>query len=206
MKTLKIHLIRHGMTEANEKGQYIGITDLELTTDGIIELGALRDTYEYPPVSLFYVSPLTRCVQTLRILYPDAKAIAVPELAEMNFGEFEGKTAYALQNDSRYTDWAAGRLNAPPGGESTAELTKRVTEGFAAVVRHVMSQGQTEAVVITHGGIIMNLLSTCALPQQPAAFWRSDPGCGYTVRVTPSVFLRSGAVEVACPVPETQID
>ncbi|MGI6269819.1 MAG: histidine phosphatase family protein [Candidatus Howiella sp.] len=204
MKTYKIHLIRHGLTEANEKGQYVGASDIPITTDGIMELDALRTTYAYPDVRLFYVSPLTRCVETLKILYPEAKAIAVPELREMHFGVFEGKTAYELQGDPDYQAWTSGQIAAPPGGESTAELTARVAEGFSAVARHLMSSGEREAVVITHGGIIMNLLSACALPQQPAAFWRCDPGCGYTVRITPSVFLRSGVVEVVGPVPEIE--
>lgn len=55
MKTYKIHLIRHGLTEANEKGQYIGASDIDITTDGIIELETLRTTYAYPDVRLFYV-------------------------------------------------------------------------------------------------------------------------------------------------------
>ena len=38
MRTYKLHLIRHGMTEGNENGQYIGLTDIKITTNGIIEL------------------------------------------------------------------------------------------------------------------------------------------------------------------------
>ena len=33
MKTYKIHLIRHGQTEANAKGLYIGMTDLPLSPE-----------------------------------------------------------------------------------------------------------------------------------------------------------------------------
>lgn len=196
MKTYKLHLIRHGITQANLDGAYIGRTDLPLTDAGIAELEALRQTLDYPQVKLFYTSPRLRCIQTLQALYPDAKAIAVGELRELDFGSFEGKTAYELENDPDYIAWTAGRLDAPPGGESTAELTARVAEGFAAVVRHLMSSGENEAVIITHGGVIMNILATAGLPQQPAHMWRSDPGCGYTVRVTPSVFLRSGVIEI----------
>ena len=35
MKTYKIHLIRHGQTEANAKGLYIGMTDLPLSPEGL---------------------------------------------------------------------------------------------------------------------------------------------------------------------------
>ena len=34
MKSYKIHLLRHGQTEANEKGLYIGRTDLPLSPAG----------------------------------------------------------------------------------------------------------------------------------------------------------------------------
>ena len=202
MKTYKIHLIRHGTTEGNEKGQYIGVTDLPITTNGIIELEQLKQAYSYPQVNIFYTSPMLRCIETLKILYPTARAIAVEELSEINFGEFEGKTAAELENNPQFKDWASGKLPAPPSGESTAELTARVAEGFGAVVRHLMSSGEHEAVLITHAGIIANILATCGLPQQPAPMWRCDPGCGYTVRITPSLFMRSGAIEVQGPVPE----
>lgn len=203
MRTYKIHLIRHGITEANLKGQYIGSTDIDLTTDGIIELQTLRDSYIYPDVKLFYTSPMKRCVQSLRALYPEAKMIVVDELRELNFGRFEGRSAFELENDPDFKAWASGK-GAPPEGESTADLTLRAAEGFSAVVRHMMTTGESEAVVMTHGGIIMNILSTCGLPQQPPHMWRCDPGCGYTVRITPSLFMRSGVVEVVGPVPEIE--
>ena len=44
MKTLRIHLIRHGATDANVAGQYIGCkTDLPLSPEGLNELRLLKD-------------------------------------------------------------------------------------------------------------------------------------------------------------------
>lgn len=55
MKTYKIHLIRHGQTEANAKGLYIGMTDLPLSPEGLGELLELKQNFVYPEaVSLFY--------------------------------------------------------------------------------------------------------------------------------------------------------
>ena len=48
MKSYKIHLIRHGQTEANEKGLYIGRTDLPLSPAGLAELLALRAEMDIP--------------------------------------------------------------------------------------------------------------------------------------------------------------
>ena len=40
MKGYRISVIRHGMTEANEKGVYIGRTDVPLSPKGAAELAA----------------------------------------------------------------------------------------------------------------------------------------------------------------------
>lgn len=70
MKTYKIHLIRHGQTEANAKGLYIGMTDLPLSPEGLGELLELKQNFVYPEAVRFFTSPLIRCRQTLEVLYP----------------------------------------------------------------------------------------------------------------------------------------
>ena len=47
MKTLKIHLIRHGATDANYLGQYIGCkTHLPLAPEGLNELRLLKENMD----------------------------------------------------------------------------------------------------------------------------------------------------------------
>ena len=201
MKTYTIHLIRHGITEGNQNGQYIGVTDIPLTTNGIKELERLREADVYPQVEVCYASPLLRCRQSLEIIYPEAIPILVEDLRECNFGVFEGRSAQELAGDADYKAWTAGRIAAPPGGESTADFTRRVCAGFGQAVRHMMENGITEAAAVVHGGVIMSVLSTCALPQLPFFQWMSGNGRGYSVRVTPSVYLRSGVIEVSGQIP-----
>lgn len=201
MKSYKVHLIRHGLTEGNLKGQYIGATNLPVTTNGIKELDHLRQSGCYPEVRVFYTSPLLRCRQTLELLYPDCDPIAVPNLRECDFGEFEGKTADELAENPAYQAWTSGKLDRPPGGESTADFTARVCAGFGEMMRHLMTTGETEAAVITHGGVIMSILTASALPQKPFYSWMCGNGRGYTVRVTPSLYLRSGVIEVIGEIP-----
>lgn len=57
MKTYKIHLIRHGQTEANAKGLYIGMTDLPLSPEGLAELLTLKREYTYPAPLVFSPAP-----------------------------------------------------------------------------------------------------------------------------------------------------
>ncbi len=201
MKTYTIHLIRHGMTEGNRNGQYIGSTDIPITTNGIEELERLREEGVYPQVEACFASPLLRCRQSLSIMYPDAVPIVVEDLRECDFGIFEGRSAVQLQDDADYKAWTAGRISAPPGGESTADFTRRVCGGFAQMVRYMMENEIRTAAAVVHGGVIMCILSACALPQQPFFQWMSGNGRGYSVRVTPSVYMRSGVIEVVRQIP-----
>lgn len=50
MKGYRISILRHGMTEANEKGVYIGSTDLPLSNKGAADLAAKMDEFDYPTV------------------------------------------------------------------------------------------------------------------------------------------------------------
>ena len=81
MNTLKIHLIRHGATDANYKGEYIGCrTDIPLSPEGLSGLRLLKDDIDYPEIQRLYSSPMLRCRQTGAVLYPDMNIIPVEEL------------------------------------------------------------------------------------------------------------------------------
>ena len=57
MRNFRIHLIRHGMTQGNLEGRYIGRTDLPLCQQGEEQLRQLAEQYEYPTVQKLYSSP-----------------------------------------------------------------------------------------------------------------------------------------------------
>ena len=69
MLTYKIHILRHGFTQANLEGRYIGSTDLPLCEEGRAQLLALRERCEYPWVDRVYTSPLARAKETAELLY-----------------------------------------------------------------------------------------------------------------------------------------
>lgn len=196
MKTFKIHLIRHGLTEGNLKQQYIGKTDLPLAGVGVSELTRLKEETDYPRVDKVYSSPMLRCKQTANILYPNKEAILVDNLREIDFGEFEGKTATELEANPDYANWAAGKITAAPGGEDNTEFAKRLCLGLNEIVRDMMASNAEHAAVIMHGGAIMMLLASCAVPRKSMVEWTCTSGGGYSILVTPSLYHSSGIVEV----------
>ena len=48
MKSYTIHLISHGLTDGNTKGQYIGSTDVPLAPEGLTQLLQLKERFQYP--------------------------------------------------------------------------------------------------------------------------------------------------------------
>ena len=197
MRTLKIHLIRHGATDANYDGRYIGCkTDLPLAPEGLNELRLLKDDIDYPEIERLYSSPMLRCRQTGAVLYPDFEPVMVEELKEYDFGSFENKTAAELESNPNFIPWTSGRLSAPPGGEDNSEFIKRICVGFNKIVLDMIESGLTESAVIMHGGAIMMLLGVSAVPRNKPVEWTADNGKGYSVRVTPSLYHKSGVIEV----------
>lgn len=197
MRTLKIHLIRHGATDANYDGRYIGCnTDLPLAPEGLNELRMLKDDIDYPEIERLYSSPMLRCRQTGAVLYPDFEPVTVEELKEYDFGSFENKTAAELESNPNFIPWTSGRLSAPPGGEDNSGFIKRICVGFNKIVLDMIEGGLTESAVIMHGGAIMMLLGVSAVPRNKPVEWTADNGRGYSVRVTPSLYHKSGVIEV----------
>ena len=197
MRTFKIHLIRHGATDANYDGRYIGCkTDLPLAPEGLNELRLLKDDIDYPEIERLYSSPMLRCRQTGAVLYPDFEPVTVEELKEYDFGSFENKTAAELESNPNFIPWTSGRLSSPPGGEDNSEFIKRICVGFNKIVLDMIEGGLTESAVIMHGGAIMMLLGVSAVPRHKPVEWTADNGRGYSVRVTPSLYHKSGVIEV----------
>ena len=201
MKHYHIHLIRHGLTEANEKGLYIGMTDLPLSGLGLKDLLSKKEKAQYPGSSRFYSSPLMRCRQTLQVLYPGCEPVVLDGLAECDLGDWDGKSVEELQHDEGFCRWISGEETSIPDGENTEQFQKRVMEAFEHIVEDVMKSGETEAVVCTHGGVIMLIMAAYALPRAEMSAWGTESGCGFTLRVTPSVWMREPVAEAVNYVP-----
>ena len=203
MKSYTIHLIRHGITEGNLLGQYIGRTDSPLAAEGIRALQKLKEQYEYPEAQAYYCSPMRRCIDTLRILYPEAEPVLVDGFRECDFGDWEGKTAKQLaEEDPSFLQWMESSHSvAPPNGESTGVLVQRTCAAFENLVEELMRSGTTSAVVVAHGGTLMSILSAYGLPRASFYDWMTENGCGYSLRITPGLWMRSMVAEVYDTIP-----
>ena len=171
-----IYLIRHGKTPANEAHLYCGSTDLELSQAGIAEL---RQRQYAIRADRYITSGMRRTEQTLGILFGDVPFTREPELREVDFGIFEMKSYEQLKDDPMYQLWLTGEneSNTPPGGESGADMTRRV---LAAYRRLEALPGDT--VIVTHGGVIAAILAALFPEEGKSRYaWQPAPGCGYAL-------------------------
>ena len=202
MKSYLIHFIRHGAIDETLSGKYIGATDVPLSEKGREALRQLDKEFRYPRAQVVFTSPLKRCTETCRILYPDISPLAIAALRECDFGDWEGKTADELKNEPDFERWLAGDNEVrPPDGESNASFVRRICRMFESIVEGLMKTGTTESVIVTHGGVIMTLLAVYGLPQAKPFEWVMDNGCGYSLRVTPMLWQRGKVTEVFTRIP-----
>ena len=202
IKTYRIYLIRHGATQGNLDGKYIGITDDPLCLEGIEELEQLRREYEYPRAQKVYAIPLRRCIQTAEMLFPDTLTESVDAIKEYNFGAFENKQIEQLKNDPQYQEWVSGGMvAAPPQGEDKEAFYHRLRHGFESILDDMMAYKIHDAAVVTHGGIIMALLTMYGYPRRKPLDWQVGFGKGYTALVTPQIWSGGKVFEVFDPLP-----
>lgn len=202
MRTYLIHLIRHGRHKGAEEGKYIGHTDEPLSEMGADELIKLKKDFIYPNAEVIVSSPLKRCVETAKILYPQIEPAELRGFSECDFGEFEGLTADELLPYPEFTHWLKGGEDAaPPGGESNGAFKQRVLTEFIRLIEGLFKTGDDSCSVITHGGVIMMLMAVFGTPELPMHEWLTSCGCGYTVRITPSVWTKINKFEIIDEIP-----
>ena len=207
MQSYIIHFIRHGSIDETLSGKYIGTTDAALSDKGKTMLRKLNSEHSYTQQKVVFTSPLKRCTQTCKILFPELKPLVIDALSECNFGEWEGKTAEELKNNPDFEKWLAGDNSfKPPRGESNADFVRRICNMFDSIVEGLMKTGTTEAAIVTHGGVIMTLLAVYGLPQAKPFEWAMENGCGYSIRITPLLWQRDKVCEVFSKLPYDRSD
>lgn len=207
MKGYHISIFRHGLTDANENGVYIGRTDLPLSDAGREALMDKFEQLEYPKVQRVYSSPLERAIQTAEIIFPDREIVIVDDLREMDFGVFEGLPAEELVHLDSFKKWLKGGLdNPPPNGETLRSMMLRCYSALNLMILDMMKEGFTHAGAVTHSGILMNMLSCFGLPKKKPMEFACEPGEGYEILVTAMMWQNGNTFEILGKVPANESD
>ncbi len=190
---MKIYLIRHSLTEGNFKKRYVGITDEDLSQEGVKLLERCFEKGGFPQAERIYTSPTKRCTQTAKLCYPGQQIFVIEELSECDFGLFENKSYRELSGSSQYQEWVDSGGTIPfPGGESREEFKKRILSGFEKSVWECMKAGITSAAYVVHGGTIMCIMEKYAFPKKGYYDYQIENGEGYELIIADSICSDSG--------------
>ena len=185
----RLLLVRHTAVDVSYAGRCYGATDLDLSQEGhahVHEVAAEIAVYKPHRV---YHSGLQRTVRLAQAIAQQHSAektavIADTRLAEMNFGEWEGKSwdaIYAAGHD------IARLMHEPetfaaPGGETAFAMRDRVLAWFEGVPRDGIT------VAVAHGGpiaVLRGVLTGTSPVDWPALM----PGLGEIVALDDEQFF-----------------
>ena len=118
----RLYLVRHGETAWSLSGQHTGRTDIPLTEQGERDARELAERLRGMSFSRVFTSPLKRARRTFELAALNRVAEIEPDLAEWDYGDYEGKRAEDIRKGR--PDWNVFR-DGCPNGESPAQVSKR---------------------------------------------------------------------------------
>jgi broad specificity phosphatase PhoE len=125
---LRLYLIRHGETEWSLSGQHTGHSDIPLTAHGEYEGRDLAACLRNTPFAHVLTSPRQRARRTCELTGLGSAAVIEPDLAEWDYGEYEGKRSEDIRKGR--PGWNVFR-DGCPGGETTAQVSDRADRVIA---------------------------------------------------------------------------
>ena len=155
MKTI-IYMIRHARSIANDNGMFGGITDYELSQEGLLQAFALEKRLKDYKFDKIYSSPLKRAIQTIT---PTAKSKkmdidVIDDLREINVGTWEDVLRDDLRKmypkENKYideTEFYTGMI----GQEETSDVANRMYNAILEIAKNNLGK----SIIITSHVVAM---------------------------------------------------
>jgi probable phosphoglycerate mutase len=164
-------LLRHGQTAMSVQKRYAGVSDVPLTDTGVRQAAAAAERLATAGLGVIVTSPLQRATRTAQEV---AAVTGVPVVTdegfrETDFGAWEGLTFAEVRErwPGEVTSWLADPAVAPPGGESFAEVSERVS---AALHRVLAEWDRQTVLIVSHVTPIKSLVVAALLAPPPALY------------------------------------
>lgn len=157
--TTYIYLVRHGESEGNLEGRFMGHSDCGLSQTGRRQAENIAEFFKDTPIDVIVSSDLKRAVNTAlpTARAHDLKPETDPAFREIFAGAWEGMSFGEIAENypMEYACWT-GRFDKlqMPGGESSRELSRRV---FDALQRTAEKYEGKTVVIVTHATPIQML-------------------------------------------------
>lgn len=130
----EVVLVRHGETEWSERGRHTSRTDLPLTVAGEDAATRLRSRLARCEFELVLTSPAQRARETCQLAGLGTSAQTDTDLAEWDYGDYEGRTTVEIREQLDRPDWTVWNSGPMPNGESLDDVGRRVDRVIARVI------------------------------------------------------------------------
>ena len=160
--TTRVYMVRHGATVLSAEDAFAGETDVALSDEGREQARRLSDRLAGEPIVAFYASPMSRTLETARILAAPHGLEVLPRdgLREISHGHWEGRRRAEVERlfPEEYARWEADPFScAPSGGESGLAVTARA---LPELLRIVEANSDRQVLLVSHKATIRLLVST----------------------------------------------
>lgn len=152
-------LIRHGETLWNRLKRFQGgRSDVPLSAIGRLQAQLIANALMRERVEAVFSSPLVRARETAEAVarMHELRVQVLPELRELDFGEYEGAYEASLleEHGAEFSAWRNSHYTLPPpGGDSLDSVCGRVAEALA----RLGESGAGPIAAVAHQGILMAL-------------------------------------------------
>jgi broad specificity phosphatase PhoE len=160
--TTRLFLVRHGATTLTAENRFAGSIEVPLSDQGRAQARGLAFRLGQEPLAAVYASPLTRALETARIVAePHGLRVQTDaRLQEISHGRWEEMTRTEVEErfPEEIAAWEADPYTfAPEGGETGLEVTARA---LPAVLDLVRAHPGESILVVSHKATIRLLLSS----------------------------------------------
>lgn len=156
----KIYLFRHGQTFFNRDGIFTGWTDSKLTPAGKRDAEIVSERLKKKKFQVAFHTSLIRSKETLNIVlknHPECKLILQDNrIIERRYGKLAKQMHLAIVkkfSPEKYDKWHRDYNTRPPGGESFADVEKRVKD-FITDLKKFMKDKKVDVAISAHGNSI----------------------------------------------------
>jgi len=165
-----IWLLRHGDTSWTRAQRHTGRQDVPLSRTGRAQVRRAGLTLVGRPFAHVLVSPQLRAMETCRLVGRAEDAQTCEDLAEWDYGEYEGLTD--AETEQRTPGWSLFR-DGCPGGETPEQVEARVDR-----VLDIVQPLEGPCLLVSHGKLLRALAARWLgsemvmgnlLPMDPAA-------------------------------------
>ena len=162
-----IYIVRHGQTRMNKAGALQGRSDLPLNDNGIAQASALAQRLALKGIVFdrVYSSPLSRAVETARIVAPGVPLTCDDRLIEMDYGPYEGMDLSSPPPEvaAFFSDFA--NCPAPDGMEQLSSVVERT----GAFIQE-LAEASGNTLISTHA-IAMKGILEYLTPSSHGSYW-----------------------------------